>query len=672
VIWRRFLPAAIILSFLFSLGCAGRRSSAPPVSMIQPPTALTYPTVTCIYTPGVSISTNSPSVGGGEVTAYTISPALPAGLSLNSITGEISGTPTVQTAAAYYNVTASNRAGSTTAMISIAVLDLPPSKPLVVLSPYVSEGKNNLVASTQDQGAGATYVWTLGGGVITSGQGTRTISFTAGQVGALGASVTVSTGGGSKVGYSDAQIVPLPDASMVVPASVHPGDRIKAALLPQPGMTYEWSVFIVSADGSITSGQGTDSIYLSAGKTLGSFEVRVIVRNQAGDSATSVKVVTVETGTWIATSDSLIGQCNGTATELQNGKILFAGGYFVNGSKSIRAPTAAAAIYDPMTDTWISASDMTVARTNHTATLLPNGKVLVTGGLQGYAQDFDRTAEIYDPSADRWTSASPMGVNHFNHTATLLFDGRVLIAGGGVNDGRVLEESHLPSAYAEIYDPLTDTWTPTASFMGVRRFGHTATMLPDGRVLVAGGLSIEQNPKGLISSEIFSPLTGNWSSAKDMIKERFEHTATLLLNGKVLIAGGDGPSGVTTSAETYDPSTGEWVAAENMITAHCLHSSTLLPDGNILIAGGCSNKIKQNFTTTETFSSVAELYDTSSGHWIQTGSLGWARSRHTASLLSTGRVLVGGGIGPVIYDYHDGSIWTYISTIFTSEIYAPR
>jgi N-acetylneuraminic acid mutarotase len=165
--------------------------------------------------------------------------------------------------------------------------------------------------------------------------------------------------------------------------------------------------------------------------------------------------------------------------------------------------------------------------------LLSNGKVLVAGGWDG--NDYQATAELYDPDTGSWTITVSLSTARADHTATLLPNGQVLVA-GGVNGA--------PLDQVELYDPTTGTWTVTDS-LSTARFDHTATLLPNGQVLVAGGADGEFSDQ----VELYDPASGTWSDADDLGTGHLYHTATLLLNGKVLVAGGD-PGGLDT--ELYD------------------------------------------------------------------------------------------------------------------------
>jgi len=165
------------------------------------------------------------------------------------------------------------------------------------------------------------------------------------------------------------------------------------------------------------------------------------------------------------------------------------------------------------------------------------------------------------------------------HTATMLENGKVLVAGGF---NRRSDPSALASA--ELYDPATGTWTNTGQ-LATGRYGHTATLLPNGMVLVAGGLDSTGLPSA--SVELYDVATGAWTATGSLINVRELHTATLLPNGKVLVVGGRGTSGVLATAELYDPPTGAWAAAgSHLNNAHQSHTATLLADGSVLVAAG--------------------------------------------------------------------------------------
>jgi hypothetical protein len=219
-----------------------------------------YTPSTFTLTLGTSVSAITPTSTGGTVISWAIAPALPGGLTFSASAGTITGTPTTASPATLYTVAGIDSGGTSTATFTLSINGQPPAIPVVTLATYVSTGKTGLTASTQDQGAGMAYAWTLTGGTIATGQGTPSITFTAGAVGTLTASVTVTNVGGNVAGSSNATVVAMPSSELVLPPSVHPGDAwMKASLPSQTGMTYLWSIIAGSATATLSSGQGTDA-----------------------------------------------------------------------------------------------------------------------------------------------------------------------------------------------------------------------------------------------------------------------------------------------------------------------------------------------------------------------------------------------------------------------------
>jgi hypothetical protein len=303
-----------------------------------------------------------------------------------------------------------------------------------------------------------------------------------------------------------------------------------------------------------------------------------------------------------------------TATLLPNGKVLVAGGEGGFGTLN------SAELYDPATGTWSITASLNAARSGHTATLLPNGKVLVVG-------DYNAT-ELYDPATGTWSFTGNLNIARAGHTATLLLNGKVLVAGDG-----------FPEKTTELYDPATGIWTRTGDLHTDREY-HTATLLSNGKVLlVAGGYNCQTGVCSLLNTaELYDPAAGTWSITASLNTARFFHTATLLPNGQVLVAGGAtrNYSDPTNSAELYDPATGTWSITARLNTARFFHTATLLPNGQVLVAGG-GNALSPGHTNS------AELYNPATGVWSYTANPNSDRSAHTATPLPNGKVLVAGG-----------------------------
>jgi N-acetylneuraminic acid mutarotase len=314
-----------------------------------------------------------------------------------------------------------------------------------------------------------------------------------------------------------------------------------------------------------------------------------------------------------------------STTLLRNGTVLVAGGF--NGTVRL----SSSELYEPATGGWTASGALTTGRTTHTAVLMSNGKVLVAGGHVSTAGSTP-TCEIYDPAARTWTQTGAMATARGNHTATVLLNGKVLVAGGfNRNTGS-------PVSTAELYNPATGTWTAAGALATARDY-HTATLLLDGKVLVAGGAPDTAGYSSLSSAEVYDPDSRTWTAIGSMFFARQAHTATLLPDGRVLVAGGGNVGYFTSGAEIYDPSSGTWGPTGALGTARGIHTATLLPDGRVLAAGGNHNNINEPLTAL----SSAELYDPATGTWTASGSLNAARSTHTATLLPGGQVVIAAG-----------------------------
>lgn len=328
---------------------------------------------------------------------------------------------------------------------------------------------------------------------------------------------------------------------------------------------------------------------------------------------------------WTATGNMIEPRAAYTATLLSNGTVLVAGGVGFNDE-----PLSGAELYDPSSGTWTATGRMLTGHSGHTATLLQDGRVLVAGNNTG-------TGELYDPASGTWTATGNMVTTWApGSTATLLPDGKVLIAGENGNAG-------VDPVSAELYDPATGAWTATGRMVTFRS-GHTSTLLPDGEVLVAGGASFG-GKTDLSSAELYEPATGTWTATGSMGVVRGGHTAVLLPDGRVLVAGGNGHAGTGiewASAELYDPASGTWTATGTMGSVRYGHQATLLRNGRVLVAGGFNTDLSGLNAPLAS----AELYDPTSGSWSPTANLVEAHSGSTATLLLDGRVLLpSGGAG---------------------------
>ena len=333
---------------------------------------------------------------------------------------------------------------------------------------------------------------------------------------------------------------------------------------------------------------------------------------------------------WTETGAMLAPTTQHPATLLPNGKVL------VVGSLSCDPGCFSgftAQLYDPGSSAWTMANAPHVQRFNHVAELIPSGKALIAGGYVSPGL-LTGSAELYDPATGAWTSTGSMATPRQFHTSALLPSGKVLVAGGLGMDG---QGSFLTLSSAELYDPATGLWTPAGN-MSVPRWSHSMTALADGRVLLVGGFA-NNSPSAppLQSAEIYNPATGTWTMAATPGFARANHHAVSLPQGQVLVTGGNDATNCLGSAEIYDPVSDRWTATASMSGPRRFHSLTLLPSGRVLAAAGGD--------CTTTVLSSSEIYDPVAATWSAGASLIQARREHSATLLQSGKVLVAGGDG---------------------------
>lgn len=357
--------------------------------------------------------------------------------------------------------------------------------------------------------------------------------------------------------------------------------------------------------------------------TLGFIATLTIAPISSGVLVANANAQSMRTGSFVATAPMTSPRSMHTANLLDDGRVLIAGGVGAGGSSS--TTLASAELYDPATRSFSATGSMATERLAAASVLLRDGRVFVAGGEDKDGVSTD-SVELYSPSTGTWASTSPLGIDRVNATATLLKNGKVLIVGGyqGNSDCCAV-------ASTELYDPATGTFTYTGSLAKGRR-NHTATLLDDGRVLVAGGY----DGTYLDAPEVYDPATGTFSATGAMGTPRRYPTATRLLDGKVVIAGGyeNGTSGLLGSADLYNTPTGTFAATGSLVTPRGRQTATLLTNGTVLLAGG--------YDGANALAS-AELYDPSTGTFVATGSLTIPRWRHTETRLRNGDVLIAGG-----------------------------
>jgi hypothetical protein len=335
-----------------------------------------------------------------------------------------------------------------------------------------------------------------------------------------------------------------------------------------------------------------------------------------------------------------------TATLLLNGKVLICGG--ADRADSLGTVLDSAELYDPITETFAPAANMTSPRWHHSATLLPDGRVLIAGGTinpnaGGASNSVLSSSEIYDPVAGTFTAGSNMNAARMWHTATLLDNGNVLIAGGYGGSQGVGPDVRWASA--ELYDPSTATFSRTGG-MTTERFNHRASLLPEGRVLIAGGAGRIDGPIPWV--ELYDPKSGVFSlaGATGSVDTVGPAIVSLLPTGDVLMAL-DTYDSPTINADLYDPLAALFTGTGKMRVPR-IFTGTLLPSGSVLVAG----------------QGTADLYDPTTGAFSATADMAVPRFNHTATPLPNGTVLMSGGITSVAYPENNA--------LASAEVYRPN
>lgn len=440
-----------------------------------------------------------------------------------------------------------------------------------------------------------------------------------------------------------------PPAPVIVASPAPPAGAVDA---PYSGFTFKatggLSPLTWSETGPLPPGMalGTSGSLSGTPTATGSFPITVSVQDALHQNA-APQDFTIEIDTklpsFTATGSMKTARASHTATLLGNGKVIAIGGVGDNGKIAL----ASTELFDPATGQFTSSGNLMTPRLFHTATSLQNGKVLVTGG-QDVNGNGIAEAELFDPSTGSFTTTGSMNSARTGHTATLLNDGRVLVAGGIDSNKAVLST-------AELFDPATGKFTSANGPMTGRRAHHAATLLSSGKVLLAGG-----SPDTTLG-DIFDPASNtfaSFASTATLGAEATFLTATLIVDGRVLLAGGEVTLTYTqcphldllfsgASASLFDPSTARSSATGDMSSRRAQHTATLLGDGKVLVAGGASTVTRENLCVPEQSINVlanAELFDPTHGAFALTSSMTTARSGHTATLLANGDVLVIGGV----------------------------
>jgi len=575
-------------------------ASFEATAVAHPPANLAYAINPASYTIDAVISPNTPSSGGGAVTSYSITPALSTGLTFNTSTGVISGTPTAISGITNYTVTATNSGGSTTANLSITTIAATPPSNLIYTANPATYTKDMLItANSPSHDGGAVISYAVSPALPMGLSLNTTTGIITGKPTALAPSATyivsATNSGGSTTASLDLKVVPPGPTIQIQPfsASVAIGSTATFGVTASGStdLSYQWQKNDNNIAGANASSYTTPQLVAGDSGTI----FRVLIKDAYGTQVTSLgATLTVFRGAFSATGSMGTERLGHTATLLPNGKVLIFGGVSTD-----RNSFTSAELYDPTTGAFTATGSMGTGRNGHTATLLPNGKVLITGGIAIYdstdsSTDSLTSAELYDPITGTFTATGSMGTGRIDHTATLLPNGKVLIAAGENYNFKGL-------ATAELYDPATGAFTATGS-MEWGRTCHAATLLSNGKVLIVEGIGDRGLP--IYFGELYDPTTGAFTTADGTVKTwRFQHTSTLLPNGKVLNGGGSSYAHhALASNDLYDPATEVFTAECSMGEERYGHTATLMPSGNVLIAGGGGNDSTYALAS-------AELYD---------------------------------------------------------------
>ena len=334
--------------------------------------------------------------------------------------------------------------------------------------------------------------------------------------------------------------------------------------------------------------------------------------------------VHLQAQSWSFTGSMQQARVYPSATLLPNGQVLVVGGYHRG------LIVAVAELYNPVTGTFTTTGSLHTARYGHSATLLPNGKVLIAGGES--TSGLVNSTELYDSSTGTFSvsTSDPCGCGG---VTALLANGMVLFSGGFNGSAAV--------AIAELYNPATGTFSSTGN-LKVARAGPSSTLLPNGKVLIVGGVYYTGTPPYnlvahyLASAELYDPTTGTFSLTGSLNTARSSQSTTVLGSGNVLLAAGQNGGangGYLSSAELYNSATGKFTLTGSLNTPRILHTAHLLASGKVLIVAG------------NHFGSIAsaELYDPTSGAFSNAASLNTPRQGHASALLPNGQVLATGG-----------------------------
>lgn len=612
---QRFLCLAVLLGALAALTGCGSDSDTTVA-----PAGLAYTMPSAVYEAGQPIVANRPSASGDPVARYSIAPALPGGLVLDPVNGVISGTPTAVSAVMAYVVTAQNAGGSATTRVQIEVRSATAAPagltygaasvaytvgtPIPVSTPTNTGGPISAFAISPALPAGLSFDTQTG---AISGTPAATSPDTAYSIsGSNAAGATTAT---LRITVQPATIAPV-SLAYLTPTALYVTNE---AIVPNTAQTTGGAPTTFSVSPALPNGLSlnaqTGVITGTAAAIQGLTTYTVTAANLAGSTQALVQIGITARGSVASVAPIPGARHYFAATKLASGKVLATGGYITSGV------TNTTAIFDPASNTWTTAAPMASPRSDHTSTLLPDGKVLVIGGQPSISSAL-ASAELYDPVTDTWQAAGNMSTVRTRHSATLLPNGKVLVIGGYDPGPLTFWQT------AELYDPATNGWTLMNTQLAGPRGQHAAELLPGGNaVLLIGGL----NRSGYVPSAEFYPVndSGTTTVTSLGIQANVCQSATLADNS-VLAACDTG-----TTAWRYAPATGIWTTS-TYGTPRSLPLLLRLADGRVLMAGG------GELATTE-------IYNPDFNVWTAGASMSVGRRAGAAALLDDGIALLIGG-----------------------------